>query len=109
MSAEFLTAIAGVLLSLAFSYVPKLNEKFAALESTYKRLIMLGLLVVVSAGLYGLACAGWAADLGIEVTCDRPGLISLLQAFVWAMIANQAAYQISPEPSAVRKAKLARG
>lgn len=108
MTAEFLAGIAGVVLSLLFSYVPGLNAKFAGLESTYKRLIMLALLFVSAGAIYGLACAGWAADLGIAVTCDKAGLIQVLQAFGAAAIANQAAYALSPETKPVAEAKASR-
>ena len=58
MSSEVLSATAGVLLSLAFSYVPGLSGWFASLEGTHKRLVMLAALVIVSAGAFALSCAG---------------------------------------------------
>jgi hypothetical protein len=109
MTAEFLAGIVGIGLSLVFSYVPGLNAKFAALDATYKRLIMLSLLVLTAGAVYGLACIGWAANLGINLTCDQAGLQELLKALFAAVIANQTAYIISPEPQAVRAAKAARG
>lgn len=106
MSAEFLTMIAGVVLSLLFSYVPGLNTWFAALDSLYKRLIMLALLLLSAAGLFGLACAGVLQELaGVQVTCDRSGLVGLIQAFVMAVIANQSTYAITPPASAVTDTK----
>lgn len=105
MTADFLSGLVGVFLSLVFSYVPKLNEKFALLDETYKRLIMLGLLVVTSAAIYGLTCVGWSGDVGIQLTCDKAGLISLLRALAAAAIANQTAYALSPRAPAVRAAK----
>ena len=106
MSAEFLTMIAGVVLSLLFSYVPGLNTWFAALDSLYKRLIMLGLLLLSAAALFGLACAGILQELaGVQVTCDRAGLIGLVQAFIAAVIANQTAYMITPPAPAVTETK----
>lgn len=106
MTADGLALYAGVVLSLLFSYVPGLNTWFAGLESVYKRLIMLGLLLLTAGVVYGLACAGWAASLGIQLTCDQAGLMQLVQAFMLAMIANQAAYQITPETAKVRAAKI---
>lgn len=106
MSAEFLTMIAGVVLSLLFSYVPGLNTWFAALSSLYKRLIMLGLLFLSALGLFSLACWGLLADLsGMQLTCDRPGLLGLAQVFVMAVIANQSAYAITPPATAVTGTK----
>lgn len=107
MSAELISAIAGGLLSLGFSYIPGLNVWFAGLESIYKRLIMAGLLLLVSAAVFGLGCTSWAAGWGIEATCDQPGLQVMIGAFIAALVANQATYQISPETSKVRTAKAA--
>lgn len=84
-----------MLLSLAFSYVPGLRDKFDALDPTYKRLIMLALLLVVAAALYGLACAG-VVEFANGATCDRAGLVELARAFLAAMMANQAAYLLTP-------------
>ena len=96
MTAEYLAGIAGVVLSLVFSYVPGLNTWFSGLDGTIKRLAMLVLLVVVALGSFGLACSGWGADFGLKLTCDRTGLIGLLQALGLAVIANQSAYAITP-------------
>ena len=43
---EFLAAVAGVVLSLAFSYVPGLRDWYEALAGEFKRLIMAGVLLV---------------------------------------------------------------
>lgn len=106
MSAESLVLIAGALLSLAFSYIPGLAPKFDALDPTVKRLIMLGLLVVVAGVSYGLSCLGWGAAWGINIPCDQAGLQALISQLVIAIIANQSVYSISPKASyAKAKAK----
>ena len=104
MTPELLVSIAGIILSLAFSYVPGLAAKFAGLESVYKRLITLGLALVAAVGVFGLSCAG----LIDSVTCDQAGGWNLLQLFIYAAIANQAAYTLSPETQVVQDAKLER-
>ena len=96
LSEETLTMVAGALLSLAFSYVPGLAEKYAGLQPTTKRLVMLGLLVLAAAGIFGLACSGWGADFGIELSCDPAGGIYLAKMLILAITANQATYLISP-------------
>ena len=96
MTAETLTLFAGAILSLLFSYIPKLNTWFDGLLPEYKRLIMAGLTLVVGAASYGLACAGYAEYFKIGVTCDQAGLIGLLQGWVLAIIGNQAAYALTP-------------
>lgn len=109
MSAELLAGLSGGLLSLLMSYVPGLNTWYAALESTWKSLLMLGALVVVAASAFALSCAGWAEGFGIVgLTCDQAGLQRLLSAFVAALVMNQATYKISPETRRVQVAKAGR-
>lgn len=98
-----LTAAAGILLSLAFSYIPRLNTWYAAKTPETKRAIMLGLIVVIGLATFGIACAGWAADFGIRTTCDRAGAIGLIQAVVVAAVANQTAFMVSPRPDNVKR------
>lgn len=100
MSAESLSATAGIVLSLILSYVPGLSTLYNGLESAWKRLILLVLLALVAAGVMGIACAGWGAAWGIAVTCDQAGLQALLSAFVLALIGSQAAYAITPKRAA---------
>lgn len=99
---ELISSIAGIILSLLFSYVPGLNAKFAALEPIYKRLAMLVLLFLTAAGIFGLSCA----KLIDAVTCDQEGIWGLIGLFIMAAIANQTTYMLSPEAPAVRAAKL---
>jgi hypothetical protein len=96
MSAEFLTSLVAVVLSLAFSYAPGLAGWFGSLVGDRKRLIMLFLLAVVSLAVFGLSCAGLGGDFKIAVTCDKAGAIELLKIFIAAMIANQATYAVTP-------------
>lgn len=93
MSAENLGIVAGILLSLIFSYVPGAADWFATLDANRKRLVMLGLLAATSIGIVGLACAG----LSNTIVCDRPGILAIAQAFVLAAIANQTTYELSPK------------
>jgi len=104
MTAEGLSMAAGAILSLAFSYGPGLNVKFAAIKTEYKQLIMLGLLVLVSAGAMGLACHGSGSFFGITVTCDEAGLYGLVRVLVAAIIANQGVFSITPKTNAVKAA-----
>jgi len=97
MSAETLSLIAGAILSLCFSYIPGLSERFDALIPTEKRLIMLGMLVLVALAVYGLACFGWGQDWRVFLTCDRSGLSELIKQLIIAIVANQGIYAISPQ------------
>lgn len=99
---EALALFAGGALSLFFSYVPKLNTKFAALATESKRLIMLGLLAATAVVIYGLGCGG-IVQTGIA--CSQQGLTRLVYIFVLAMISNQSTFTITPQTSAVKAVK----
>jgi Ca2+/Na+ antiporter len=88
-----LSAIAGVVLSLVFSYVPGVSSAFDKLETTQKRLTMALLLAIVASGALFLSCANVIS----EVACTQAGVIGLVNAYIAALVANQAAYTISPK------------
>lgn len=93
MKAEQIIVIASALLAVLFAYIPGLATWFEPLESTKKRLIMLGLLVVVTAAIYGLSCSA----ILVSVACDKASAVSLITALVYAIVANQGTYQILPK------------
>ncbi len=97
--AQLIAAAAGTLLSLAAAYVPGFAGWFQRLPGVRKRLLMLALLAGVSLLAVGLACspgAGQAGRLGLPVTaCSQAGAWELLPAFLAALVANQATFQIA--------------
>ncbi len=95
ITAEELSTMAGILLSLGFSYIPGVRERFDALQPTHKRLVMLGLLLACALGVFGLSCL----DTGLPplAACTREGAWQLGRIFVAALIANQAAFALSPQ------------
>lgn len=96
MTAEYLTAIVAMILSLGFSYIPGLSTWFGGLSGDIKRLIMLGVMVVTAGVIFGLNCAGLGVDLGVVISCDQAGAIALVKLLGVAIIANQSAYAITP-------------
>lgn len=105
VSSEILVGIAGVVLSLLFSYIPGLRTWYAALITETKQLIMLGLLVLVTGAIYALGCYG-IVDTGIE--CGKAGIIALVQMLILGVVSNQAAYLITPQTNDVVIAKALR-
>lgn len=108
MDATLLSTLAAAVLSLLLSYVPGLADWYRSLGvrpdgaydgGTRKRLVMLALLVLTAAGSYALACVGdepsLAGELGLPLTCNHTGLLELVKALAFAVIANQAVYNIS--------------
>lgn len=104
MTADVLMLIVGVVLSLVFSYVPFIANWYYAFDDNKKKLIMLGFIALVSGGLFGISCAGWAPKLGIAVfACTQEGAWEFVKIFGTIAIANQAAAKLSWQPE-VRKA-----
>ena len=95
-----LSMLAGALLSLLFAYIPGLADWYNALDGVYKRLMMAGVLLAVALLILGAACTGLASDLGLTVTCDRPGVLMVLKYFLAALIANQSAYSLAVRKTA---------
>jgi threonine dehydrogenase-like Zn-dependent dehydrogenase len=108
MTPDMLTSIAGILLSLFFSYIPGLNTWYAAQSEQKKKLLMLALIFLAGAGTFGMACAGWLDFLsaaGLVVACTREDAIAIARAIVMAAVANQTTYLLTPKTKAVEKVK----
>ena len=84
---------AGLILSLVCSYVPGAKQKYAALDGTGKRLVMLGLLFLAALGIFGASCAGYIST----VACDQAGAMKLVGLFFAAAVANQATFLFTPK------------
>jgi hypothetical protein len=97
MTAETLSAAAGLLLSLALSYAPGLAPRYQRLSPAWKRLVLLGLLLLVAGAALAAACAPrLAAALPVPVACSDHGAAQLAAAFLAALVANQAAFTLTP-------------
>jgi hypothetical protein len=91
MTAEILSASAGILLSLIFSYAPGVRGWYDGRSGETKSLIMLASLVVVTGGVFALSCYGpfdW-------VQCTQDGAWGLAVLFVAALMPNQSVYSIT--------------
>lgn len=100
---DFLAMIAGVILSLSFSYVPKLNTWYAAKATEIKQLIMLGLMLIATIAIFALGC-GEIIPIK-NFVCDQPTAVYFIYTFILALVANQGTYKITPQTLAVRQAK----
>ena len=95
ITAEFLSSIAGAILTLGFGYIPGLSTKYAALKTEYKRLIMGTLIVLAGIGSVALACTGNAEIFGIALQCNTGGVVEVITAILAALITNQTLYVIT--------------
>lgn len=90
MTSEQIASLAGIILSLAFAYVPGLSDKYNALDGTKKRLIMGAVLILAVVGALAYQCR-------IDTACYAAGWEEYLSALVSALVANQAAFLIAPK------------
>ncbi len=95
MTPDLLASLFAVILSLLASYLPGFSNWYAALDTVAKRLFMAGGLLIITAGIAGLACAGYASQIGVTLTCDMDGLWIALKSYFAAIAVNQAAYQLT--------------
>ena len=96
---EVVAGIVGVILSWLFGWFPGLNTWYAALKSEVKSGIMLGLLALVSVGVYLLAF------YGVLQTAEPITVWNLLTVFFAATVLNQTAYMITPQAQVVKTIK----
>lgn len=98
MTADVLSGMSGVALSLIFAYLPGVKPWFIKQSGEIKRLIMLVCLLLIAGVIFGLSCYGWIDGAGIDaVSCDKVGAWALLRAFLAALVANQATFTIIPK------------
>ena len=94
MDGNLLMMAAGVVLSLAFGYVPGLREWYEAKDGVRKAQVMAALLLAAAVGVFLAACyTPWQ-----RVTCDEAGFWQLVELFVVAIMANQATYALAVRP-----------
>lgn len=86
-----LPAIAGVLLSLGFTYIPGMSDWYEKLTAQQKSLLMLGLLLLACVVILGASCLGYSN----EVACAQEDVKKLFLSFVTALVANQSTYLVT--------------
>lgn len=102
VTSDLMALIIGAVISVLFSYVPGLNAAYAALKEEYKKLIMLGLLIIVSGVIYVGSCKGWFVT---DIVCGKEGIWSLLTILIYSVVGNQGAFKLSPTAKSVRIAR----
>jgi len=92
MNAELLAGALSILMSLGFSYIPGLRDKFEGFDRAEKQLTVGILLIVIALVSFGLSCAG-VIDVGL--TCDEAGAVGLVSTLISALVANQSIYGLT--------------
>lgn len=96
---DLISMVVGAVISLLFNYFPGLNTWFSALRTEVKSFIMIGLLAVASVAIY------LPSLYGIVEISQPVDWVLVLRTFILAVVANQSAYVIAPQTSAVKAAK----
>jgi len=95
MDSTTLASLAGIVVSVLFEYTPKLHTWYNGLDDTTQRLFMLGAMALVAVVVFGASCANF--NLGYSVACSSAGAVGLLKVFISALVANQAAFILTPK------------
>jgi hypothetical protein len=103
---EVLIALAGVVLSVIFTYMPKLRVMYGGLASETKQLIQLILITSIAGIMFAFTCTSFFMVPGVE--CTQQGMITLIIYIFLAAGGNQLAYKLSPQPGDVKSAKAER-
>jgi len=93
LTPDLIVALAAMGLSLVCSYFPWVSRWFNKLDSDWKRVAMLVLLVVTTGAIYIMSCNGLLEG----VACTQAGIWSLVKMLGIALIANQGVDRISPK------------
>lgn len=101
MTVELLVAIAAAVLSLLFSYLPRVKGWYEGKDPDAKRQIMAGWLFIVTAALFAMSCvpllAAILARYDIFIMCDAQSGLDLIILYLKAIGINQAVFLISPK------------
>lgn len=92
LTPDFLSLVAGTIISLVLSYIPGLKAWYEKLSGDWKRFILLVCLALASAGVFALGCAGFITT---SLTCDKMGVWAMIQYFILAAIASQGTYSLT--------------
>lgn len=85
---DAILALTGVVLSLVFGYLPMVKDWFDSVPSTYKPLLMAGVLLLVTVGKLVAECNGSFACMGVNWQLAFWGWFG-------ALVANQTTYAVA--------------
>lgn len=107
LTTALVASVLAGLLSLAFTLIPKLNARFAALEKEVKTAIQAGLSALIAVAIYVIACTP-SLSVGFPVACPTGGFWELAFTIFSSIVTNQGVYLGTPKPAALKAAKAAR-
>lgn len=100
ISPDVLNGLTMALLSLFLTYVPGLNEKYAALAPTQKRLVWLALLAVGTIGWLTYTCSAEAGCLALN---SKAYFEALVKTMIGGVTGSVGTYMLTTPPMEVRR------
>ncbi len=94
VTSDMIAGAAGILLSLAFSYIPKFKDWFSALTDTQQRGLFGFALILVAIGSFSLACVH-LTGLPFLLECSSTGAVGLGMALVSAFVTSQTTHHFT--------------
>lgn len=92
VDAQLLAGVVGALLSLAFAYVPNVQEWYDARTAKEKAGIMALGLIAVSVAIFALGCT---QIVSVTLACSPQGVVELVRILLAALMANQSTYLLA--------------
>lgn len=91
MKQEQVIIFSGIALSLLFEYVPGFADWYGGLDSVEKRLVMVGLVLVIVLASFGLSCA----ERVDAFPCNVDGAWDGVMLFINVLVYNQVAHRVT--------------
>ena len=106
LDAEIFVVLVSVVLSVAWSFLPKLRVKFAELAANIKVVVNVILMIILAVLMFLFTCTNWSPIPG--VVCSIEGAKALATLIFLAVISNYTTYGLTDPPEDVKAAKASR-
>ncbi len=107
LDAQLFVILVSIILSIAWSFIPKLRVKFGELEASIKAIVNLILMIILAGLMFLFTCTNWNPIPG--VVCNVQGAKELGLLVFYAVAGNYITYGMTAPPDDVKAAKASRG
>lgn len=107
LDAQIFIVLVSIVLSVAWSFLPKLRVKFAELAANIKAIVNVILMIILAVLMFLFTCTNWNPIPG--VVCSIEGAKSLATLIFLAVVGNYTTYGLTDPPEDVKAAKASRG
>ncbi|HCS40383.1 MAG TPA: hypothetical protein DIW44_12470 [Anaerolineaceae bacterium] len=106
LDAQIFVVLVSIVLSVAWSFLPKLRVKFAELAANIKAIVNVILMFILAVLMFLFTCTNWNPIPG--VVCSIEGAKALATLIFLAVISNYTTYGLTDPPADVKEAKASR-